>query len=53
MFPRGHRRRSRGARGHQAAQRAQHLILAPEIAELAREEHVVAPAGDPFPDPFA
>ena len=39
---------------HQAAQRAQHLVLAAEIAELARQEHVLAPlAGDPFLDPFA
>src|SRR5271157_2086223 len=42
-----------GAVPHQAAQRAQHLILAAEIAELARQEYVVPPAGDPFPDPRA
>src|ERR1700739_3075662 len=34
---------------HLRRQRAQHLIFAAEIAELARQEHVVAPAGDPFP----
>ena len=36
---------------HQLAQRAQHLVLAAEIAELARQEHVVAPLGDPRLDP--
>jgi hypothetical protein len=49
MFRRGHRRHSRGARGavpHQVPQRTQHLVLAAEIAELARQEHV-PPTGDP------
>src|ERR1700722_14993709 len=32
---------------HETTQHAQHLILAAEIAELARQEYVVAPFGDP------
>jgi hypothetical protein len=38
---------------YQTTQGAQHLILATEIAELARQEYVVAPARDAFPDPLA
>src|SRR5271168_3466660 len=41
------------ALAHQAAQRAQHLVLAAEIAELARKEHLVPPAGDAVPDLLA
>src|SRR3984957_19711571 len=32
---------------HETTQHAQHLILTAEIAELARQEYVVAPFGDP------
>ena len=32
---------------HQTAQHAQHLVLAAEIGELARQEHVVPLPGDP------
>ena len=38
---------------HEAAERAEHLVLAAEIAELARQEHIAPPPGDPFPHPFA
>jgi hypothetical protein len=39
---------------HENAQRAQNLVLAAEIAELSRQEHVFsALPGDPGLNPFA